>query len=106
MITPVNPFFLLNQKRNNKVTKPKIETLNNYTKLSPNEFIKLVAKRTEVSGLTESIGYINSWYGFDDLKHEEKIDFVRRIETPEYYSLVSRVKRIIKKVRNGRGSKS
>ena len=105
MITPV-PFFLLNQKRNRKVSKPKIETLNNYTKLSPDEFIKLVAKRTEVSGLTESITYINNWYEFDDLKHEEKIDFVRRMETPEYYSLSARIKRIIKKVRNGRGNKS
>lgn len=105
MITPV-PFFLLNQKRDRKVSKPKISTLNNYTKLSPDEFIKLVAKRTEVSGLTESIGYINNWYGFDDLKHDEKIDFIRRIETPEYYSLVSRVKRIIKKIRNGRGNRS
>jgi hypothetical protein len=105
MITPI-PFFLLNKKRNSKVNKPKIETLNNYTKLPPNEFIKLLAKRTEVSGLDVSIGYINNWYGFDDLKHEEKIDFVRRIETPEYYTLASKVRRIIKKVRNGRGNKS
>ncbi len=105
MITPV-PFFLLNQRRNKKAYKPKIETLCNYTKLTPDEFIKLVAKRTEVSGLSESITYINNWYGFDDLKHEEKIDFVRRMETPEYYSLSARIKRVIKKVRNGRGSKS
>ncbi len=105
MITPV-PFFLLNKGRNSKVTKPKIETLENYTKLTPNVFIKLLAKRTSVSGLDESMGYINNWYGFDDLKHSEKIDFVRRIETPEYYTLSAKIKRIIKKVRNGRGNKS
>jgi hypothetical protein len=105
MITPI-PFFLLNQKRKNNVSKPKIETLSNYSKLTPDEFIKLVAKRTEVSGLSQSIGYINSWYGFDDLKHDEKVDFVRRMETPEYYTMVARIKRIIKKIRNGRGNKS
>lgn len=105
MITPV-PFFLLNKRANSKIKDPKIGTLNNYTNLSPGEFIKLVAKRTEVSGLNESISYIKNWYGFDDLKHEEKIDFVRRMETPEYYTLSARIKRIIKKVRNGRGNKS
>jgi hypothetical protein len=95
MITPA-PFFLLNQKRTNKISNSKIETLCNYTNIVPNEFIKLVAKRTEVSGLNESISYIKNWYGFDDLKHTEKIDFVRRMESPEYYTLRARITRLFK----------
>jgi hypothetical protein len=102
MIYPI----ITNQRRKSKIEKPKIETLGSYTKLTPEEFQKLMAERTRVSGLVESIGYISNWYGFDNLKHEEKIDFVRRIETPEYYTLAARIKRIIKKVRNGRGNKS
>jgi len=98
--------IITNQRRETKVEKPKIETIGNYTKLSADEFLKLLAIRTKDSSLFESITYITNWYGFDNLEHDEKIDFVRRIETPEYYNLIPRVKRMIKRLRNGRGNRS
>jgi len=57
--------------------------LNNYTKLAPNEFIKLLARRTSVSRLDKSMGYINNWYGFDDLiinVHHFADDVIREVD--------------------------
>lgn len=103
MISPI-PFFLLNgkKKNNREEIKPKIDTLPEYSKLSPDEFVKLLGKKLNHLGLNESISYINNWYVFDTLSRKQKVNFVRRIETPEYYTLKSRVERIFNKARKWR----
>ena len=102
MISPI-PFFLLNNKiGNKKEIKPKINTLSEYSNLSPEEFVKLLGKRLKPLGVTEMISYINNWYDFDTLSHKQKVNFVSRIETPEYYTLKARVARIFNKARKWR----
>ena len=99
MISPI-PFFLLNnKKRKQKEVKPAIDTLSAYTQLPSEEFLKLLAKKLKSCGINETLSYITSWYGFDSLTHKQKADFVRRVETPEYYTLKARVERIFNKAR-------
>lgn len=99
MITPI-PFFLLNNKKKNKAeVKPAIDTLSAYSQLAPEEFLKLLAKKIKSCGINETLSYITSWYGFDSLTPKQKFDFVRRVETPEYYTLKARVERIFNKAR-------
>jgi hypothetical protein len=99
MISPI-PFFLLNNKiGSKKEIKPKIESLGQYTKLSSDEFVRLLGRRLSNLGLSQAITYIDNWYGFDLLSAKQKADFVRRVETPEYYTLKARVERIFNKAR-------
>lgn len=102
MISPI-PFFLLNNKiGNKKEIKPKIESLGQYTKLSSDEFVRLLGRKLSNLGLSQAITYINNWYDFDTLSHKQKVNFVSRIETPEYYTLKARVARIFNKARKWR----
>ena len=59
MISPI-PFFLLNNKiGNKKEIKPKINTLSEYSNLSPEEFVKLLGKRLKPLGVTTGMTLIH-----------------------------------------------
>jgi hypothetical protein len=84
------------KKRPYVANPPKISTLGNYTKTTPEEFHALLVKRTEISGLFETCDIIANWQGFDNLSDKKKRRFVIETETPEYYSIKNCLKRLFK----------
>ena len=88
---------MLNSKGERQANAPKIETLSEYTDLTPEQFYELLTTRAQNIGICEMVDLISNWQGFDLLRHKEKVRFVTEITNPEYYSIVNRIKRFIKK---------
>lgn len=88
---------MLNKKGERQANAPKIETLNEYTDLTPEQFYELLNIRAQNIGICEMADLISNWQGFDFLTDKEKIRFVIEITNPDYYSVVNRFKRFFKK---------
>jgi hypothetical protein len=88
---------MLNKKGERQTNVPRITTLNEYTELTPQQFYDLLTIRAQGAGICEMANMISNWQGFDSLSAKQKVKFVTETIDPEYYSLVSRVKRFFKK---------
>jgi len=75
---------------------PKISTLGDYTKTSPEDFYNLLVNRGKISGVMEMCDIISNWQGFDNLSDKKKRRFVIETETPEYFSIKNCLKRLFK----------
>jgi hypothetical protein len=88
---------MLNKKGERQTNVPRIDTLNEYTELTSQQFYDLLTVRAKSAGICEMANMISNWQGFDSLSAKQKVEFVTETIDPEYYSLVSRVKRFFKK---------
>lgn len=84
---------LLRNQKPYVAKEPKISTLVDYTKTSPEDFYKLLTIRAKSAGICEMADIISNWMDFDNLSDKKKRRFVIETETPEYYSIQNRFKR-------------
>lgn len=84
---------LLRNQKPYVAKEPKISTLMDYTKTSPEDFYKLLTIRAKSAGICEMADMISNWMDFDNLSDKKKRIFVIETETPEYYSIQNRFKR-------------
>ena len=84
---------LLRNQKPYVAKEPKISTLVDYTKTSPEDFYKLLTIRAKSAGICEMADMISNWMDFDNLSDKKKRIFVIETETPEYYSIQNRFKR-------------
>jgi hypothetical protein len=84
---------LLRNQKPYVAKEPKISTLVDYTKTSPEDFYKLLTIRAKSAGICEMADMISNWMDFDNLSDKKKRRFVIETETPEYYSIQNRFKR-------------
>ncbi len=88
---------LLGNKKEHTPEPPKIETLQNYIQMPTADFYKLLVEKSKKVGLLEMCNMITNWQRFDNLSEKQKVRFVRETIEPEYYSILNRIKRLIKK---------
>ena len=84
---------LLRNQKPYVAKEPKISTLVDYTKTSPEDFYKLLTIGAKSAGICEMADMISNWMDFDNLSDKKKRIFVIETETPEYYSIQNRFKR-------------
>jgi len=84
--------------KNQSVRLPKIETLENYTHLTKEEFEKHFRNNLDKPhiGLFTATSLISKFYNFDNLKESDKIDVIEFVENDEYGT----VKYLFKKLFN------
>jgi len=84
--------------KNQEVQLPKIQTLENYTHLSKEEFEKHFRKNLDSKniGLFTSMSLISKFYNFDNLKESDKIDVVEFVENDEYGTVKYMFKKLFK----------
>ena len=84
---------LLRNQKPYVAKEPKISTLVDFTKTSPEDFYKLLTIRAKSAGICEMADIVSNWMDFDNLSDKKKRRFVIETETPEYYSVQNRCKR-------------
>lgn len=91
---------LLGNKKTYIPKPPKIETLQNYIKISNEDFYELLFQKSKKVGICEMCDMISNWQGFDNLTQNQKIRFVRETIEPEYYSMKNYIKRTFDNIFN------
>lgn len=87
---------LLGDKKEYIPQPPKIETLQNYIQIPTEQFYNLLVEKSKTVGLFEMSDMISNWRNFDNLSETQKIRFVNETIDPNYYSIINRIKRLIK----------
>lgn len=89
---------LLNKNSKRKPNPPLIDTLPNYIQMPTIDFYNLLVQKSERVGVLEMCNLIKNYQKFDSLSEKQKIRFVKETIEPEYYSILNRIKRLIKKI--------
>ena len=84
--------------KNQSVQLPKINTLENYTHLTKEEFEIHFRKNLNEKniGLFTAASLIDKFYNFDNLKESDKIDVVEFVENDEYGTVKYLFKKLFK----------
>jgi hypothetical protein len=88
-----------NLGKNQKVQKPKIETLQNYIHITNEEFEKHFRKNLDTNnniGIFTATDLIRSFYNFDIVSDKEKRNVIEFVENPEYGSFKYYLKNLFK----------
>jgi hypothetical protein len=84
--------------KNQVKSLPKIQTLQEYTHLTNEEFEKHFRKNLNGKhiGLFTSMNLITKFYNFDNLKQSDKFDVVEFVENPDYGTVKYLFKKLFK----------
>ena len=88
-----------NLGKNQKVQKPKIETLQNYIHISNEEFEKHFRKNLDSNdniGIFTATDLIYAFYNFDNISEKEKQNVIEFVENPEYGTFKYHIKKLFK----------